>query len=263
MGRFRSGVVSGVYQFMAPYGFGSPPQMFGMMAQRHMTVFGTTKEQFGHVAITMREHASQNERAMRREPLTMEQYLGSRVIADPYSLFDCCQETDGAVALLVSAPEVAESLAHPPVYVEGVVHGGGSAPRMPFDRWTDYTESCFRRMGKELYAKTGLGPTDIDVALLYDAFTFEIIQQLEQLGFCGDGEGGAFVAEGRIRLGGELPVNPHGGLLSEAYIHGLNHSLEAVLQLRGDADVRQVPGAEVALVTGFGFVAGSLMILRR
>jgi acetyl-CoA acetyltransferase len=263
IGRFRIDRRDGVSQFMAPVGFGTPPEMFGMLARRHMHVYGTTKEQFGAVAVTQRRNAMTNPRAMRREELTLDDYLGARVIADPYSLFDCCLESDGACALVVSGADVAKHLNHAPIFVSGFVHGGGPRPRLPFDGTDDFTESCFRRLAPILYERAGLGPSDIDIAQLYDAYTFEVIHQLEQLGFCKDGEGGDFVAEGRTARDGDLPVNTHGGLLSEAYIHGLNHSVEAVLQLRGTAGENQVPGAEVALVTGFGFVAGSMLILRK
>ena len=263
LGRFGGARTDGAYQFLAPYGFGTPAQVFGMFARRHMHEYGTTKEDLGRVAITVREHASLNERAVRRDPLTMDQYLQARVIADPFSLYDCCQETDGAVALLVSAADTAADLRRRPVYIHAAVHGAGNAPRLPFDRWSDFSTSCFRRLGDELFAKAAYERSDVDVALLYDAFTFEIIHQLEEIGFCGRGEGGAFVRDGHIALGGRLPVNPHGGLLSEGYIHGLNHSYEAVAQLRGDCGARQVPDAEVALVSAYGFVSGGLLLLRR
>lgn len=263
MGRFGGARTDGAYQFLAPYGFGTPAQIFGMFARRHMHEFGTTKEDLGHVAITLREHASRNERAVARDPLTMREYLEARVIADPFSLYDCCRETDGAVALVVSASEAAAGLRHTPVYVHAAVHGAGNAPRLPFDRWADFSSSCFGRLGDELFAKSAYHRADVDVALLYDAFTFEVIHQLEEIGFCGRGEGGAFVREGNIGLGGRLPVNPHGGLLSEGYIHGLNHSVEAVAQLRGDCGARQVDGASLALVTAYGFVSGGMLLLRR
>ncbi len=263
LGRFGGARTDGAYQFLAPYGFGTPAQIFGMFARRHMHEFGTTRSDLGRVAITLRGHAALNPRAVRREPLTMDEYLGARVIADPFGLYDCCQETDGAVALVVSSAASAVDRPHPPVYVHAAVHGAGHAPRLPFDRWSDFATSCFGRLGDELFAKADRSRADVDVALLYDAFTFEVLHQLEELGFCGRGEGGPFVSDGNIALGGRLPVNPHGGLLSEGYIHGLNHSLEAVEQLRGVAGARQVPGAEVALVSAYGFVSGGLLLLRR
>jgi acetyl-CoA acetyltransferase len=210
----------------------------------------------------MRQHASLNERAVRREPFTLAEYMASRIIADPYSLFDCCQETDGACAIVVCDADEAASLRHPPVHLLGAVLGAGPRPRLPFDGWADMSQSHFPVLAKRLYDKTGLGPADIDVALIYDAFTWEVIKQLEDFGFCKQGEGGPFVASGAIALrGGRIPVNPHGGLHSEAYVHGFNHVVEAVQQLRGDAGPRQVKDAHVALVTGFAFTAGSAMLL--
>jgi acetyl-CoA acetyltransferase len=261
IGRLGAEVRSGVNQFMTPYGFGSPPQVFAMVCRRHMFEYGTTKEQLGSVAIAMREHALGNERATRRSPLTMEDYLNARVIADPYGLFDCCQETDGACAVVVSAPDHASSLDKTPVAVKAFAHGGGAVSRLPFDGVADFATSFFTDLGPQLFERAQLSPADIDVAMLYDAFTFEVIMQLEDLGFCKRGEAGAFVADGQIGPGGSLPVNTHGGLLSEGYIHGLNHVVEAVEQLRGESGDRQVSGAQHALVTGFGFNAGSALVL--
>ncbi|EHB59233.1 acetyl-CoA acetyltransferase-like protein [Mycolicibacterium rhodesiae JS60] len=262
MGQFGGSRTDGAYQFLAPYGFGTPAQIFGMFARRHMTRFGTTREDLGRIAITMRTHAELNARAVRREPLTMDEYLSGRVIADPFTLYDCCQETDGAVAILLSPAEAARDLPHRPVYLHAAVHGAGDSPRLPFDRWDDFSTSCFGRLADELFDKSEFTRADVDFACLYDAFTFEILHQLEEIGFCGRGEGAGFVRDGNISLGGRLPVNPHGGLLSEGYIHGLNHTLEAVEQLRGASGARQVPDARVALVTAYGFVSGGLLLLR-
>lgn len=260
IGRYRAAQTEGAAQFLTPYGFVSAAQMFGMTARRHMSLYGTTREQMGLVAITMRDNATRNERAMRREPLTMEKYLSGRIIADPYTLYDCCQESDGACAVVVSRADAVPNPARA-VEILSVVHGSGENPRIPFDNWPDLTVSAFRRLGADLFRRAGLQPKDVDVALLYDAFTYEVIQQLEELGFCELGEGGPFVQSGAIARDGALPVNPHGGLLSEAYVHGLNHVVEAVIQMRGEAGPRQIPGARTALVTGFGFTAGSALIL--
>lgn len=263
MGRLGIAETGGVHQFMTPHGFGSPAEIFGMVAQRHMHEYGTTKAQLGAVALTMRQHATLNERALRRTPLTMEQYLASRIIAAPFSLLDCCQETDGACAVVVSAADAAADCRFPRVRISAAVHGGGAGSRFPFDRATSFTESAFVRLSRELYRQSGLGPADIDVAQLYDAFTFEVILQLEDFGFCARGEGGPFVEAGRIALGGKIPVNTHGGLHSEAYIQGLNSVVESIIQVRGTAGKRQVPEVQHALVTGFGFTAGGAMILSR
>lgn len=263
MGQLGAGEGAGVHQFMAPYGFGSPAQIFAMVARRHMHEYGTTKRQLGAVAIRARAHAVPNERAMRRNPLGMEEYLASRVIAEPFSLLDCCQETDGGCAIVVSAADAAGEGRWPRVRISGAVHGGSAGARFPFDRSPDLIEGAFVRLARALYAQAGLAPSHIDVAQLYDAFTFEVILQLEDFGFCGRGEGGPFVEAGHTAIGGRLPVNTHGGLHSEGYIQGLNSVVEAVLQVRGSAGARQVPEVEHALVTGYGFTAGGAMILSR
>jgi 17-hydroxy-3-oxo-4-pregnene-20-carboxyl-CoA lyase len=260
IGSYRGALTDGVHQFMTPYGFSSAAQVFGMICRRHMAEYGTTKEQLGEVAVTMRRHAAMNERAMRREPLSLEEYLDSRVIAEPYSLFDCCQETDGACAVVLTRRARATAGRHQPVFILGGIHSAGTSPRVPFDGCQDFTESVLADSASELFERARVGPGEIDVACLYDAFTFEVIQQLEDLGFCGRGEGGPFVADGGIGLDGSMPVNPHGGLLSEAYIHGLNHVVAAVEQLRGEA-AAQIESAATALVTGFGFGAASALVL--
>jgi acetyl-CoA acetyltransferase len=262
MGHLGAAESGGVHQFMTPYGFGSPAQIFGMVARRHMHEYGTKKAQLGAVALSARAHAAKNERAMQRKPLTIEEYLASRVIADPFSLLDCCQETDGACALVVSAADAVDG-SRPRVRISGAVHGGSAGARFPFDRSPDLIEGAFVRLSRALYEQAGLNPADITVAELYDAFTFEVILQLEDFGFCARGEGGPFVESGAISHGGRLPVNTHGGLHSEGYIQGLNSVVEAVLQVRGACGERQVPDVEHALVTGFGFTAGGAMILSR
>ncbi len=263
LGQGGEGGPSSNRQFTMPYGLVAPAEVFGMPARRHMHRYGTKKEQLGAVAIQMRRNASLNERAVRRDPITMEQYMASRVIADPYSLFDCCQETDGACAIVVCKAEDAATLRRPPVYLLGAVLGAGPRPRLPFDGWADMSESHFAILAERLYRKTGLRPSDVDVALIYDAFTWEVIKQLEDFGFCAQGEGGPFVESGAISASGAIPVNPHGGLHSEAYVHGFNHIIEAAQQLRHEAGPRQVRNANVALVTGFAFSAGSAMLLAR
>lgn len=263
MGQLGAVETGGVHQFMTPYGFGAPAQIFGMVAKRHMHEYGTTKEQMGRVAIAQRAHAVLNDRATRRTPITMEDYLASRTIAEPYSLLDCCQETDGACAIVVSAADEAGQGPHPRVRISGVVHGGGPGSRLPLDRAVSLSESAFGRFARTLYDQTGLTAGHLQTAQLYDAFTFEVIMQLEDFGFCGKGEGGPFVAAGHTALGGRVPVNTHGGLHSEAYIQGLNSVVEAISQVRGEAGQRQVPDVEHTLVTGFGFSAGGAMILSR
>lgn len=234
------------------------------MARAYLDEFGISTEAFGHVAITQRDNAVLNERAMMCTPITMDDYLSSRWIVEPLRLFDCCLETDAAIAVVITSAERARDLPHPPVLISGAVWGGGHT--LFSNRQPTFTTSAAAAMSERLYAMAGVGPGDVDVACIYDAFTPLVLMQLEDYGFCGKGEAGDFVTSGAIGRGGALPVNPHGGHLSEGYVHGINHLAEAVSQLRGTSGVRQVPGAEVALSTGqCGYVAGSssAVMLRR
>jgi acetyl-CoA acetyltransferase len=252
------------FQYQAPYGLSTPPQQFAMFSRAYMHETGTTAEHLGHVAITQREHALLSERAMLRKPLSMEEYLASRWIVDPLRLYDCCLETDAAVALVVTTPERARDLRRHPVLVSGAGYGSGHT--LYSNDKGNLTPTAAAKMSERLYAAAGVGPADIDVAELYDAFTPLVLMQLEDYGFCDRGEAKDLVASGGTRLGGSLPVNTHGGHLSEGYVHGLNHVAEAVSQLRGTCGQRQVPGAEVALSTSQpGYVSGSTsaVVLRR
>jgi acetyl-CoA acetyltransferase len=252
------------FQYQAPYGFATPPQQFAMATRAYLDAHGVTAEDLGRVAITQRRHAVANERALMRTPLTMQEYLASRWVVEPLRLFDCCLETDAAVALVVTSAERAADLAHAPVLVSGAAWGSGHT--LYSNRRADLTTTAAAEMAPRLYAMAGVGPDEIDVAELYDAFTPLVLLQLEDYGFCKKGEAAGLVADGVTALGGALPVNTHGGHLSEGYVHGLNHVAEAVAQLRGECGERQVRGAEVALSTGQpGYVAGSTsaVILRR
>jgi len=250
--------------YYLPHGLTAPPQWYALMARRHMHEFGTTQEQLGAIAVAMRKHAQLNPNAvMCGKPLTIEDYLKSPVIADPYRLFDCCLETDGAAAVVVTSAERTRALKHTPVHVMGVA----AAQPYPADDITnrkDIFNTGLSVAAPRAFAMAGIRPADVDFAEIYDCFTFEVLQQIEEAGFCRRGEGGTFVEGGRIELGGELPVNTHGGLLSEAHVLGINHIVEAVHQLRGDAGQRQVKDAEIGVVTGWGdFGDGSIAILRR
>lgn len=256
-------------QYQAPYGYVAPAQQFAMAARTHMIRYGTTHEQFGQVAVAQRAHAAGNERALKRDPITLDDYLASRWIAEPFRLLDCCLETDGGCAVVVTSAARARDLRRPPVLISGAVWGGGdsflSGAGAGPAGGTDLTVSEAARIAPRLYAMAGVGPGDIDLAEIYDCFTYSVIVQLEDYGFCAKGEGGPYVESGATRLGGTLPVNTHGGFLSEGYVHGINHIAEAVSQLRGMAGERQVPGAEVALSTaqpGYVLAGTSALILR-
>ncbi|MGW5682726.1 thiolase C-terminal domain-containing protein [Nonomuraea sp. NPDC003754] len=244
-------------QYLAPYGYGAPVQQFAMYARTHMLKYGTLPEHFGQVAVRQRSYAAANPRALMRTPITLDDYLGSRPIAEPLRLLDCCLETDGACAVVVTTAERARDLRRPPVLITGAAWGGGDSFLAPGEP----TVTAAAALAPRLYGMAGVGPADIDVAELYDCFTYSVIVQLEDYGFCAKGEGGPFAASGE-----GPPVNTHGGFLSEGYVHGLNHVAEAVSQLRGEAGERQVPGAEVALSTaqpGHILAATSALILRK
>jgi acetyl-CoA acetyltransferase len=240
--------------FVTSGGLVGPGHMFALLTRRHMHLYGTRREHFAEVAISTRLNAMNRPSARKREMLTLDDYFRGKMVADPLCIYDFCLETDGAVACVVTNAERARDLRHPPAYVLGAAHGGaGNWGRaiawmnMPDDI---FASSGHRPVARRLYEMAGVGPQDIDVALLYDHFTSMVIMQLEDYGFCGIGEGGDFVAGGAIRFdGGSIPVNTHGGQLSEAYIIGMTHIREAVEQIRGTA-INQVQGAELALVTG-------------
>ncbi len=240
--------------FIQPAGLMGPGQMFAVLAQRHMYRYGTKREHFAEVAISTRENARRRDTSIMRDELTLDDYFDARMIADPLCLFDFCLECDGAVAVVTTTAERAKDLRHPPAYIRASANGGNG-------RWgqaitwmgmpdEEFASSGHRPVAKRLWDMAGTGPGDVDVALLYDHFSPMVILQLEDYGFCGVGEGGDFVADGNIRWPtGSLPVNTHGGNLSEAYIIGMTHVKEGVEQVRGTA-VNQVEGAKVALVTG-------------
>jgi acetyl-CoA acetyltransferase len=255
----------GTYAFTLPYGLVSPVQEIATLARRYMHDYGATSEQFARVAVTQRRNAARNPRAFFRDPISVEDVLASRMIADPLHLLDCSLETDGACAVVVTTAERARELKQPPVYISGVAQGMG--PQHYMMSGLVYKDDPFDlppvHAAKDVYAMAGVGPQNIDVALLYDVFSPMVLWQLEAYGFCKRGEAGPFVADGHIDWpGGDLPVNTHGGSLSEAYVHGFNHVLEGVRQLRGTSTC-QVDGASVALVAAAAVVPTSALILRR
>ena len=242
--------------YETPYEPRYPVSMYALAASRHMHEYGTTREQLAEVAVATREWAKLNPKAFKRDALTVEDVLASRMVSSPLSILDCCLVTDGGGALLVTSAERAKDLRKPPIYLLGAgeAHWHRNISEMP-----DLTVTAAADSGRRAFEMAGLESEEVDVAMLYDAFTINPILFLEDLGFCEKGEGGAFVEGGRIAPGGELPVNTNGGGLSYNHpgMYGLLLLIEAVRQLRGECDERQVEGAAVALAHGNGGVLSS------
>jgi acetyl-CoA acetyltransferase len=234
----------------------NPPSAYAMAAARHMHEFGTTREQLAQVAVAARQWALLNPQAWEKKPLTVEEVLNARMVCKPLTIRDCCLVTDGGGAIVVTSAARARSLKRPPVYLLG---SGHSTTHHSISNMPSLVETGARRSGELAFASAGLTPRDVDVLELYDAFTINPILFLEDLGFCAKGEGGAFVAGGRIAPGGALPVNTNGGGLSYCHpgMYGLLLLIEAVRQLRGECGARQVQGANVALAHGNGGVLSS------
>jgi acetyl-CoA acetyltransferase len=243
-------------QFKIGAAFVAPSQEIAMAARAHMLKYGTTNEDLGRIAVLSRTNALDNEQAMMRKPMTLDDYLASRWIVDPFRMYDCCLETDGAVAVVLVRADRAADLAHRPVLVQGAAWGGGIT--IVNNGHTDITDSPAKPIAERLYAAAGLGPDDIELAELYDCFTYNVLSQIEGYGFAEPGSVPDLLRDGAFdRSTGRLPLNTHGGLLSEGYIHGMNHVYEAVKQIRGAAGSRQVDRHDVALVTGqLGYVSG-------
>ena len=242
--------------FLAPFGMFAPPIMIAPLVQRYAHEFDLRPEQLAQVALVGRDNAQRNPRAvMHGRPLTLDDYMASRMIAEPLRLYDCCQENDGACAVLVTTADRARDLKQKPIRIlaaaQGTNPGWGTGAlgthNMPVD---EYGTGNANTVADQVYRQSGVDPGDIDVAQIYDHFSGLVLMSLENFGFCGRGEAGAFAESGALRWpDGDLPINTHGGSLSEAYMHGLNHAIEGVRQLRGTS-TSQVEDAELCLVTG-------------
>lgn len=253
-------------EYFVPYGLTAPGHYYSLLARRHMIQYGTTSNQLGSIALTCRERALANPAAqMFARPLTMDDYLDSRMLADPLRLFDYCLETDGAAAFVITSTDRAQDGPKPPALIRAVAQGIGPDPQggrmLTALMRKDMTSFPSKVVADTLYRRAGVVPGDIDVAQLYDCFTITLLVQLEDFGFCDAGEGGPFAAE-EIGLEGRLPVNTSGGHLSEAYVQGMNHVLEGVRQMRGES-TSQVPDAGLCLVTSGAPPATGAFLLAR
>ena len=249
-------------EFEMPSGAIAPPQLYAVMARRHFEMYGTTSRQLAEIAVTTRHHASLNPNATMRKPITIDDHQASRMISDPLRLLDCSLESDGGCAVVISAADRAKDGRKPPVWVMGVAEGHPDSPSAITQR-PDLTTLGLAKAAPKAFAMAGVTHDDIDVAEVYDCFTYIVMCQLEDMGFCKKGEGGPFIEGGTTGINGRLPVNTHGGLLSQAHMAGMNHIVELARQLRGEAVV-QVKDAEIGLVTGYGDMGdGSIAIMRR
>ena len=245
-----------------PHGLSTPAATVAMQARRYMHEYGATSADFGRVAVADRRHASTNPAAFfHGKPITLEDHQASRMIADPLRLLDCCQESDGAVAVVITSAERARDLPQGGVPILAAAQGSAADQFVMTSYYRDdIGVPEIGVVGRELWRQSSLGPADMQTAVLYDHFTPYVLMQLEELGFCGRGEAPGFIADGAIEIGGRLPINTHGGQLGEAYIHGMNGIAEAVRQCRGTS-VNQVDAVEHVLVTAGTGVPTSGLIL--
>ncbi|MBU3991648.1 MAG: thiolase family protein [Alphaproteobacteria bacterium] len=255
---------NGFMEFIAPYRAPSAAIWTALHASTHMARYGITREQMSAIPINQRRNAALNPKAIYRDPITLDDYMSARMITTPLSLLDCDVPCDGATAVIVSRLDAARSLRHKPIVIEAV--GAGAQDKM--DTWlgrTDYPKMSMHDAADMMWSRTDLKPKDVDTAHLYDGFTYLTMFWLEALGFCAEGESGAFIEGGaRIALDGELPLNTNGGQLSEGRMHGFGHLYEAVLQMRGQAGERQVKKeVNVTVVGNGGGSLGGAVLLRR
>lgn len=260
-GESRSMLPIGPMEYITPYRAPSAAIWCALHASTHMHKYGITKEQMGAIPITQRANAGLNEKAIYRAPMDMDDYMNARMVCTPFSIYDCDVPCDGATAIVVSRLDTAPDLRHAPIIIEAV--GAGTGDRL--DTWlgrSDYPRMAMHDAAANMWARTDLRPKDVDTTHLYDGFTHLTMLWLEAMGFCGEGESGAFIEGGaRISRTGELPLNTNGGQLSEGRLHGLGHLHEACLQLRGAAGARQVADVNVCAVgNGGGSLGGAVLV---
>lgn len=257
------GTVGGAFQWLLPFHAYSGANWLAVYASRYLHEFGATREQMAWIALNGRRHAALNPKAIYRDPMSLDDYLAARMITTPFCLYDCDVPCDGSTAVVVSHADYGPDAPKPPARVHAV--GSAIRGRPSWDQWEDFPAMASRDAAAHMWSRTDLKPADVDVAELYDGFSYLTIAWLEALGFCGRGEAAGFIDGGeRIGLSGEIPLNTHGGQLSAGRLHGFGFLHEAVLQLRGEAGARQVPGAEVAVAAaGGGPLAGCLLLTRR
>ena len=245
-----------------PMGFYPQPVYFATLTRRYMELYGDISDQMCSIAVHTREHAIKNGNAQMTKPMSREDYYNYPILFDPMRIVDCCPVTDGAAAMVVTTEEYAKDLDCTPVYIRGIATAGIDAVSpFFFTQYSDPLTTSAVKTAPIAFAQAGLTNDDIDVAQIYDSFCINVILQLEDLGFCKKGEAKDFIGNGdAITLGGRLPLNTHGGLLSQGYIYGINHAVEGVRQARGDSPV-QVEGAKNVLVSGFGgWYQGTLIL---
>ncbi|TFV91166.1 hypothetical protein [Blastococcus sp. CT_GayMR16] len=254
----------GASQYRYPIGYNAYLMYIAMWAQRYLHETGTDPRALGDVAVAQRAYAELNDRAILRKPLDMESYLASPMIADPFRVADCTSEVDGACAVLVTSLDRARDLQQEPAVIASAAYRAGARPGLDIGDqllYDDYTRNFTDLLRDELYGRAGISASDVDFAEIYDCFTAVVLMGLEGLGFCDRGEAGDFVRSGATALDGSLPVNTHGGLLAEGYLHGMNTVAEAVLQIQGRGGSRQVSRHDVGVVTSGALADGSALVL--
>ncbi|QNG20674.1 lipid-transfer protein [Rhodococcus triatomae] len=247
-----------------PYGLLTPAQQEAFLARRYMHKYGATSADFGQISVLSRKHAATNPKAwFHGRPITLDDHQNSKLIADPLRLLDCCQESDGGQALVIVSAERARDLPHPPAIISAAAQGVGPQQISMSSYYRDDIDEMpeVDLVARQLWAQAGIGPDDIDAAVLYDAFTPMVLLQLEEYGFCGRGEAKDFIADGNLELDGRLPINTHGGQLGEGYIHGVNGIAEGVRLIRGSSVNQPAGNLGHVLVTGGSPVPHSAIVL--